>query len=275
MGDFIRYNYVEIFVAMLVFAAIVATYLIIKSKRAKYIIAYSWNLLLYKFGFKKTISQKYITRIHVKECYEHLEELVNHHKIIIDKNTVESPVLLRKTVANKLYRIADNLADNEYIKIYRAYSSRLALTEKWNEEFNKMQSENSNIGKAQMLSILNKKYTNPDKSMGGHDTGAALDVALCDKNGNDLDFGSKYREKASKHSNEEQKKNRLHLVKIMKAQGFVNNPTQWWHFSYGDKTWALYKGKRYGAIYDSAEKQFENMGYVRIVKTDISSANIK
>ena len=130
MGDFIRYNYVEILVAMLIIAAVAVTYLILKSKRAKYIIAYSWDLLLYKLGFKRTISQKYVTRVHVKECYEHLEELVNHHKIIIDRNTVETPVLLRKTVANKLYRVADQLADGEYIKIYRAYSSRIALTEK-------------------------------------------------------------------------------------------------------------------------------------------------
>lgn len=275
MSELLRYNRVEALVIMLAFAVLIAVLLILKSKKVKYLIAYSWNLLLYKLGVKRTISHNYLTRVHVKECYEHLEELVSHHKIIIDKDTVETPVLLRKTIASKLYRIADQLRDDEYIKIYRAYSSRISLSEKWNEGLNKMLKENPDMGRAQLLSILNKKYSNPDKSLGGHDTGAALDVALCDKNGNDFDYGTKYHEKAKKRISEEQKNNRKHLVKVMKSQGFVNNPTQWWHFSYGDRTWALYKGKRYKAVYDAAEKQFENMGYVRIVKTDISSVNIK
>ncbi len=267
------YNYIEILLIMSLLAVVAALFIIIKSERARYLVAYSCDLLLYRLGLKKTISHKYNSRVHVKECYEHLEEMVNHHKIII--NTDETPVLLRKTVANKLYRIADDLPDGVCLKIYRAYSSRIDLSQKWNEELAKMEKENPDMGKAKLLSLLNKKCSNPEKSMGGHDTGAAVDVALCDKNGNDFDYGSKCREKAVKRANEAQKKNRSHLVKVMKSQGFVNNPTQWWHFSYGDKTWALYKGKRFGAIYDSAEKQFENMGYVRVIKTDISSANIK
>lgn len=272
--DFIRYNYVEILIAIAIFAVLVALVLILTSERARYMILYSWDLLLYKLGLKKTISHKYNSRIHVKECYEHLEELVSHHKIIIN-DTVETPALLRKTVANKLYRIADQLPDDVYIKIYRTYSSRISLSKIWNEEINRMQNENPDMGKAKLLSILKKKHADPTANMGGHDTGAAIDIALCDKNGNDFDYGSKYRDKKIKHSNEEQKKNRKYLTKLMKSQDFVNNPTQWWHFSYGDKTWALYRGKRFGAIYDAAEKEFENMGYVRIVKTDISSVNIK
>jgi D-alanyl-D-alanine dipeptidase len=30
----------------------------------------------------------------------------------------------------------------------------------------------------------------------------------------------------------------------MRATGFVNYPTEWWHWSYGDRYWAYALGKR-------------------------------
>ena len=61
----------------------------------------------------------------------------------------------------------------------------------------------------------------------------------------------------------------------MKSQDFVQYPGQWWHYSYGDRYWAAYKGKRLGAFYGSAEKEFENSGYVAVIKKQSSSLNVK
>ena len=32
--------------------------------------------------------------------------------------------------------------------------------------------------------------------------------------------------------------NRRLLYHLMTSAGFANNPTEWWHFSYGDQMWA-------------------------------------
>ena len=61
----------------------------------------------------------------------------------------------------------------------------------------------------------------------------------------------------------------------MKTQKFINNPNRWWHFSYGDKAWAAYSGKYQGAFYGAVEKEFDNIGFVRVVKTEIKTVNIK
>ena len=53
---------------------------------------------------------------HVKECYEPLVDIVAHPKILYNETTIEKPVLLRREVANKLYKIADKLPDDIYIK---------------------------------------------------------------------------------------------------------------------------------------------------------------
>jgi len=39
----------------------------------------------------------------------------------------------------------------------------------------------------------------------------------------------------------------------MQSQGFINYPTEWWHFSYGDRYWAYHQQASY-AIYGSYEE---------------------
>ena len=215
------------------------------------------------------------------ESYEPLVDVINHPKIIYDEKTIERPLLLRKNVLVKIHKVADKLPDGVYLKIYSAYRSRIEVYEKWKAIVDELTKENPQMGRAQILSLAKFKAPNP-KSLGGHETGGAIDVALCDANGEELDFGTYYHESSaankthSKLITKEQRYNRKMLLKLMKSQNFVNNPYQWWHFSYGDNVWAAYKGKRVGgAIYDAAEKEFENVGYVRIVQTVITSHNPK
>lgn len=276
MIDYVKYNFEEILFITVCLIILAFLFSVLRTKKSRHRIGYYLNFIVYKLGLRRHISRRYISRIHVNENYEHLVELAKHPKIIIDEGTVEMPVLLRKRVAMKIYKVADKLPANRCLKIYSAFRSRILLYEKWNEEINRVQSDNLEVGRAELLSIVNAKVNNPHGSMGGHDSGGAVDLSICDNNGIDIDFGSKYHERYNKADlTKEQNENRKYLLRMMKSQGFVNHPDQWWHFSYGDRMWAAYKGKRMGGIYGSAEKEFENMGYVRIIKTDITSVNVK
>lgn len=77
-----------------------------------------------------------------------------------------------------------------------------------------------------------------------HNYGAAVDLTICDINGNALDMGANYddiREIAyPKYEkkyfllgelNQIQINNRKLLRKVMASQNFVNIPTEWWHFN--------------------------------------------
>jgi D-alanyl-D-alanine dipeptidase len=47
----------------------------------------------------------------------------------------------------------------------------------------------------------------------------------------------------------EARTNRNTLIAAMTATGFVNYPSEWWHWSYGDRYWAFVTGPnhaRYG-----------------------------
>lgn len=228
-----------------------------KSKRRRRHFAFHWHHLMYRLGIRKTISRRYVGRVHVHECYDPLVPLIPNKKIILNYDTLEQPVLIRKNVLKKITKVADSLPDNINIKVYKTFTSKQTLNEMFEKIVNKILEENPKIGRHEAIRMAKYQSTDPSGNLGGHETGAAIDIAFCDDSGKDFDYGSNIFDRSTPSYknvlNKEQKRNRKYLVKKMKKQGFVNFPAEWWHFSYGDRLWSAYKGKRNGGIYSSAE----------------------
>ena len=106
-----------------------------------------------------------------------------------------------------------------------------------------------------------------------HLTGGAVDVTLCDGDGLPLDMGTHFDEavpashtaalEALATPDERQRRARDHrrlLYHAMRAEGFTNLPSEWWHFDLGDQLWAHYGGHgvaRYGpAELDTIERRW-------------------
>lgn len=232
-----------------------------KSKRRRRHFRFHWHHFMYTIGVRKIMSRHYVGRVHVHECFDPLVDFLPHKHIIFNKETLEEPILIRKQVLFKLYRIADSLPEGVNLKIYKTFRSRIKMSEAFEAAIKEVTDKNHQIGRHEAIKMAKFKTDDPKGSLGGHETGGAVDVALCDDNGVDHNYGTKFHEyndftfTYSSHITKEQKKNRKHLVKIMRRQGFVNFPGEWWHFSYGDRMWAAYKGKRDGGIYGSAETE--------------------
>ncbi len=86
-----------------------------------------------------------------------------------------------------------------------------------------------------------------------HLTGGSVDVTLCDGDGNWLDMGTEFDdispwsysaafEAVGKPSAREADviENRRLLHSVMTHAGFTNLPSEWWHFDYGNQSWAWY-----------------------------------
>ncbi len=105
------------------------------------------------------------------------------------------------------------------------------------------------------------KYIAP-LSVAPHSTGGAVDLLLTDSSGNWLDMGSRFNAEPSScdyatyfHSDKisaEARQLREILSLAMSSVGFVNYPTEWWHWSFGDKYWAHHT-KSPVAIFSSLE----------------------
>src|SRR5690606_19884181 len=82
-----------------------------------------------------------------------------------------------------------------------------------------------------------------------HVAGAAVDLTLVDDRGLDLDMGT-YIDATPEESrgrcyldspdvSAEVRDRRALLARVLAGVGLVNYPTEWWHWSYGDRYWAL------------------------------------
>jgi D-alanyl-D-alanine dipeptidase len=101
------------------------------------------------------------------------------------------------------------------------------------------------------LDMLASRYISP-VPVAPHCTGGAVDLTLCTADGEELDLGTPVN--ASPEDSDggcytaspaivgAGRKARDTLVSAMVGAGFVNYPTEWWHYSVGERYWAAVTG---------------------------------
>jgi D-alanyl-D-alanine dipeptidase len=85
-----------------------------------------------------------------------------------------------------------------------------------------------------------------------HVAGAAVDLTLVDVCGEELDLGTPIDATPEESDGRcwfaadgigaDARAHRELLREVLETQGLVNYPTEWWHWSYGDRYWALSTG---------------------------------
>jgi D-alanyl-D-alanine dipeptidase len=110
------------------------------------------------------------------------------------------------------------------------------------------------------LHVEASKYISPPE-VAPHSTGGTADLTLCTADGVELDMGTAVNDSPVASANAcftgspdispQARVNRLILSTALTAAGMVNYPTEWWHWSFGDRYWALSTGAdstRYGPV---------------------------
>lgn len=95
-----------------------------------------------------------------------------------------------------------------------------------------------------------------------HSAGAAVDVTLIDDQGRELDMGTRVNANPEESNGAcytdapglraHARTNRTTLVAALSEAGMINYATEFWHFSYGDRYWALQTGQP-AALYGPVE----------------------
>jgi len=112
------------------------------------------------------------------------------------------------------------------------------------------------------LEQLTSRFVSPI-DVAPHVAAAAVDLTLVDTLGNELDLGTPI--DATPEESDDAcyfeapdisptaRANRALLAAALEGAGLVNYPTEWWHWSYGDRYWALVTGApnaHYGPVDD-------------------------
>jgi D-alanyl-D-alanine dipeptidase len=113
---------------------------------------------------------------------------------------------------------------------------------------------------ADELHAAASRYVSPVE-VAPHTAGAAVDLTLCDADGAEYDLGTAINDTPEQSAGAcytaaagipgDARRHRKILATALESAGLVNYPTEWWHWSYGDRYWALMTGSPH-ALYGPA-----------------------
>ena len=184
---------------------------------------------------------------------------VDEPLVALDPGFGPGKTFVRSELATRLESARAALPPGIHLRVvegYRPAHRQQAIIERYSAE---IRAARPGIGEPE-LHILTSRYVAP-LEVAPHVAGAAVDVTLVDSSGRELDLGTPI-DATPEHSNgrcyfaadgisRAARVNRDLLARVLCREGLVNYPTEWWHFSFGDRYWALVTGvdaARYGPV---------------------------
>ena len=211
---------------------------------------------------QRLFSRDEINSIPIQECGEILVDIPITEKILYREGEGKKWLIakLRESTNQMLILASKHLPPGYKIMVMSAYIPIWMQQEVWDRKMIKTKLQNPEVTDQTELEILNRKYAAYPKFGAPHNTGGSVDVIILDEKNNPLDMGSPFGDVGKPNHTRyqdithEQINNRQILYWVMINAGFLNsNPFEWWHYSYGDRGWAIYKGESL-AIYDGIEE---------------------
>ncbi|MEU8014353.1 M15 family metallopeptidase [Micromonospora parva] len=139
---------------------------------------------------------------------------------------------------------------------YRPYRAQLAIFTGYRDELRRRHPDWS----PERLHRETTKFVSPVE-VAPHSTGGAVDLTLCTDDGVEADLGTAVDATPEESADAcftdapaivgTARRHRQIMVDALGGAGMVNYPTEWWHWSYGDRYWALITGApctRYGPV---------------------------
>ncbi|HEV6952044.1 MAG TPA: M15 family metallopeptidase [Promicromonospora sp.] len=197
------------------------------------------------------LSDGRVSAIEVQESGEPL--------VALDASFGPAGALVRAEVARRLQHAQELLPDGlrlEVVEGHRHPADQQRIIDTYARE---VLAEHPGVD-ASELEVLTSRFVSPI-AVAPHVAGAATDLTLVDENG-PLDMGTPIDATPEQSGGRcyfgspditpEARALREVLAHALGAAGMVNYPTEWWHWSYGDRYWALVTGAP-AAVYGPVE----------------------
>jgi zinc D-Ala-D-Ala dipeptidase len=188
------------------------------------------------------LSDPRVSAVPVRDVGEPLTEL--------DESFGHSRALVRASVARRLMLARDELPQGVGLRVIAGYRTAAAQRAIISSYAAGLRIAHPAIGAAE-LERLTSRFVAP-LAVAPHVAGAAADLTLVDSAGRELDLGTPVdatpeQSEGACYFDAPQvsglaQANRDLLARVLRGAGLVNYPTEWWHWSYGDRYWALMTG---------------------------------
>lgn len=178
----------------------------------------------------------------------------------LDESFGPARSLVRRGLADRLSRARLDLPRGVALRVvegHRSVSDQLSIITAYSAE---LVAAHPGISPDD-LRHLTSRFVSP-VDVAPHVAGAAVDLTLVDACGDELDLGTPLDATpeqsggacyfAADGIGPDARAHRTLLARALGSAGLVNYPTEWWHWSYGDRYWALLTGAE-AALYGPVE----------------------
>ncbi len=214
-----------------------------------------------------SIADPRVLAIQIRENGDPLVDISDHPQLTVkyakggyDPGDPKTFSRLRQAVVRKLLTAQKRLPPRIKFLVREGYRP-LALQLQYFEKYREQLREKHPSWTEQELFEKTCVYAAPPDTCPPHTTGGAVDLTLISsESGLELDMGTPVNATPEESQNRcfthspglggLARMNRDSLIKVMETVDFVNYPSEWWHWSYGDRYWAYHKRQPY-AIYGS------------------------
>ncbi|MBW8705318.1 D-alanyl-D-alanine dipeptidase [Streptomyces sp. MBT84] len=195
------------------------------------------------------MSDRRVSAIPVQDCGEDLVDVRAHALTVDDRKRDEAGAyaLARQGVLTRLLHAQSLLPTGVrllFVEGYRPLSLQRRLFEEYSDE---LAHAYPDWQPAEVREAASRFVSPPE--IAPHSAGAAVDVTLIDHLGRELDMGTRVNASPEESDgacytdapglNDRARANRAALGSALSAAGLINYGTEWWHWSFGDRYWAL------------------------------------
>ncbi|MFF3784157.1 M15 family metallopeptidase [Streptomyces sp. NPDC001933] len=204
-----------------------------------------------------------IAAIPVAECGERLVDVRRDDSLLVDtreRGPADAFAYLREGVLERLVKAQAMLPQGLRLLFVEGYRPPSLQREYFDEYADRLRAAHLDWSPEQIHSAASRYVSPPD--IAPHSAGAAVDLTLAGADGHELDLGTRMNADPEESGgacythaadiSEEARANRKLLDTALTAVGLVNYPTEWWHWSFGDRYWALITGEA-AALYGPKE----------------------
>lgn len=199
------------------------------------------------------MSDTRVAAVPVRECGEPLIDIRRGGPLLVDlrkQSDSDAFFYLREGVLERLRRAHALLPTGLRFLVVEGYRPPELQRRYFEKYATRLRAEQPGWSDEQIRSAASRFVSPPE--IAPHSAGAAVDLTLVDADGRELDMGTPMNATPEESAgacytdaagiSEQARAHRAILRRALTAAGLVNYPTEWWHWSFGDRYWALVTG---------------------------------
>ncbi|MEU6814198.1 M15 family metallopeptidase [Streptomyces sp. NPDC046860] len=196
------------------------------------------------------MADRRVAAVPVRECGEPLVDVRAHGALRVDPRRQDAAgafAHLRPGVLHRLLHAQSLLPDGLRLLYVEGYRPP-ALQRRYFDEYSDVLGRDNPDWPPSRVREAASRYVSPPE-MAPHGAGAAVDLTLMSADGRELDLGTRLNADpeesegacytSATNISSEARANRDILAGTLSEAGLVNYATEWWHWSWGDRYWAL------------------------------------